>query len=73
MRRTVQQVMTQDPAFCTPETSLEDVAKLMVQYRVRRNSRHRKPCLTRADRCGDGPGYCVPLRRPWKESAGVRG
>jgi CBS domain-containing protein len=24
--------MTQDPAFCTPETSLEDVAKLMVQH-----------------------------------------
>jgi len=24
--------MTPDPAFCTPETSLEDVAKLMVQH-----------------------------------------
>jgi CBS domain-containing protein len=32
MPRTVQDVMTPDPAFCTPETSLEDVAKLMVQH-----------------------------------------
>jgi CBS domain-containing protein len=32
MSRTVKDVMTPDPAFCTPETSLEDVAKLMVQH-----------------------------------------
>ena len=32
MARTVRDVMTPDPAFCTPETSLEDVAKLMVQH-----------------------------------------
>jgi CBS domain-containing protein len=32
MPRIVKDVMTPDPAFCTPETSLEDVAKLMVQH-----------------------------------------
>jgi CBS domain-containing protein len=32
MPPTVKDVMTPDPAFCTPETSLEDVAKLMVQH-----------------------------------------
>jgi CBS domain-containing protein len=32
MPSTVKDVMTPDPAFCTPETSLEDVAKLMVQH-----------------------------------------
>ncbi|MQA29564.1 MAG: CBS domain-containing protein [Luteitalea sp.] len=32
MPRTVRDVMTADPAFCTPETSLEDVAKLMVLH-----------------------------------------
>lgn len=32
MPRTVKDVMTPDPAFCTPETSVEDVAKLMVRH-----------------------------------------
>jgi len=32
MPRTARDVMTPDPAFCTPETSVEDVAKLMVQH-----------------------------------------
>ncbi len=32
MPRIVRDVMTPDPAFSTPEASLEDVAKLMVQH-----------------------------------------
>jgi len=32
MPRTAKDVMTVDPAFCTPETSVEDAAKLMVQH-----------------------------------------
>jgi len=32
MPRTAKDVMTADPAFCTPETSVEDAAKLMVQH-----------------------------------------
>ena len=30
--QTAKDVMTPDPAFCTPDTSLEDVAKLMVRH-----------------------------------------
>ena len=32
MPRTAKDVMTADPAFCTPETTVEDAAKLMVQH-----------------------------------------